>query len=398
MQTLLISLILGLLLVVSLGTLWWLVKQLQSKTQKIDELQRDSFKSLAASELEGNSKVFLEMAKQALTTHAESAKGDLEKRQQSIENLVKPIKDTLEKYQAHLREIEIDRHKSFTTIENELKRVVETGSALSSETRALKDALKKPHVRGRWGEVQLKNCVELSGMSEYADFVTQEASETSDGKRIIPDMIVRMPGGRVVVVDSKAPLDAFMESLEAQTEERKTAELTRHGRQVKDHVQKLSAKAYQDHVVDAADFTVMFLPNESFLYAALESEPDLVEYALQKKILIATPPTFVGLLKVIRYGWNEERLARNAQEISRAGQELHKRLVDFVETFEDIGRHLKKANEHFEAGKARLNSRVLVQARKMETLGVKGNKELPENSGYSEIETAHDLNEQAHLV
>jgi DNA recombination protein RmuC len=398
MQNMIIPLILGLLLAVSLVALWWMVKQLQSKTPKLDESERDVFKSLAASALEGNSKLFLEMARQALATQVETAKGDLEKRQQSIEGMVKPIKDTLEKYQTQLRQMELDRHKTFTTIENELKRVVETGSALSTETRALKDALKKPHVRGRWGEIQLKNCVELSGMSEYCDFVLQDVTKTNDGNSLRPDMIVRMPGGRVVVVDSKVPLDAFLSALEANTEEKRTTETQRHGRQVKEHVTKLATKAYQEHVSDAADFTVMFLPNESFLYAALESQPDLVEYALEKKILIATPPTFVGLLKVVRHGWTEEKLAQNAQEISRAGAELHKRLVDFVETFEDIGRHIKKANEHYEAGKARLNSRVLVQARRMESLGIRGNKELPENAGFNEIEIAHEIEKQAHLV
>ncbi|MBU0506413.1 DNA recombination protein RmuC, partial [bacterium] len=244
--------------------------------------------------------------------------------------------------------------------------------------------LRKPHIRGRWGEIQLKNCVELAGMSEYADFTVQSAQTTYDGKVLIPDMTVRMPGGHVVYVDSKAPLDAYMDSFEAKTDEEQAAALIRHGRQVKDHVKKLATKDYAANLEHSADFTVMFLPNESFLYAALEVESDLVEYALQQKILIATPPTFIGLLKVILYGWNEEKLARNAREISEAGRELHKRLVDFVEAFENVGKHLDKAKDEYEKGKSRLSSRVLVQARRMETLGIKSRKELPEPLGYDD--------------
>lgn len=341
-----------------------------------------AFKGLAASALEGNNKQFLDLAQQFFQRQTDAAKGDLSKRQQAIEGMVKPLKETLDTYQSHLRDLEKARERSYTTIESELKKVIETGSNLSLETRALKDALKKPHIRGRWGEIQLKNCVELAGMSEFADVTFQDVTTVDDDRRLIPDMTVKMPGGRVVIVDSKAPLDGFIASLEATTDEERATEIARHGRQVKDHVKKLSTKAYNENISGSADFTVMFLPNESFLYAALETEGDLVEFALQKKILIATPPTFVGLLKVIRYGWNEQKLAKNAMEISEAGQEMHKRIVDFVEAFQGIGKHLDKAKDEYEKGFSRLNSRVLVQARKMESLGVKGKKELPESLGY----------------
>jgi len=361
------------------------MRELLSSEKKIlDEAQSklgDAFKGLASNALEGNNKQFLDLAKQYFARQTEASKGDLSQRQQAIEGLVKPLKETLERYQVHMRELEVARTKSYTTIESELKKVVETGHSLSLETRALKDALKKPHVRGRWGEIQLRNCIELAGMSEYADVTFQDSTATADGT-LIPDMTVNMPGGRKVIVDSKVPLDAFLSSLEATTDEERGAEIARHGRQVKEHIKKLSSKAYQDNLAGSADFTVMFLPNESFLYAALENESDLVEYGLQKKILIATPPTFIGLLKVIRYGWNEQKLAKNAMEISEAGQELHKRLVDFVEAYQTVGRHLEKAKLEYDKGFSRLNSRVLVQARKMEALGVRGKRELPENLGY----------------
>lgn len=359
--------------------------QLVAEKKTVEEVRarvNDTFKGLAANALEGNTRHFLELAKQFFEKHSEGIKGDFSQKHESLQGLIKPLKETLDKYQGHLRELENERQRSYTTVEAELKKVIETGSALSVETRALKDALKKPHVRGRWGEVQLKNCVELAGMSEFCDFSLQNGSATDDGRVLIPDLTVRMPGGRLVIVDAKTPTDAFFASLEARTDEARGAEIARHGRQVKEHVKKLAAKAYADNIAGSADFTVMFLPNESFLYAALETEVDLVEYGIQKNILLATPPTFIGLLKVILYGWNEQKLAQNAIEISTAGKELHKRLVDFVEAFVNIGKHLDRAKMEYDTGFSRLNSRVLVQARKMENLGAKGTRDLPESLGY----------------
>lgn len=340
----------------------------------------DSFQSLAARALEGNNRQFLELAKSVLLKEGEVMKGDMKQREQAIESVMTPLRQALDRYQLQTQEIEKERQRSYTTVERELKHVMEANNRLTEETSALKNALKKPHVRGRWGEIQLKNCVELAGMSEYAD-VCFQSSSTVEEKTLRPDMIVRMPGERVVIVDAKTPIDAFLSALEANTDEEKTAEMLRHGEQVRSHVKKLSTKAYHDHYKETADFTVMFLPNESFLYAALEGQPGLMEYALEKKILIATPPTLVGLLKVIRFGWGEEKLARNAQLISEASQELHKRLVNFVETYEKVGLALDKAKKEFDIGRKRLDSRVLVQARKMEDLGAKSTKTLPENLG-----------------
>ncbi len=361
------------------------LEQASEKERKLLEEAKqslqDAFKSLASTALEGNTKQFLELAKSVLDKESSLAKSDLEKRHQSIRDLLTPISTTLDKYNFQLTEIEKQRQSSFQTIETEIRRVVESNATLTKETSALKDALKKPHVRGRWGEVQLRNCVELAGMSEFADVSFQDITTDEDGQKLIPDMTVRMPGGRVVVVDAKTPIDAFMSSLEATTEELRATEMARHGRHVKDHVKRLSTRAYNDSVKDAADFTVMFLPNESFLYAALESEPDLVEFALQKKVLIATPPTLIGLLKVIRFGWNEEKLAENAHRISEVGQELHKRLCDFLEAYTNIGKFLDKAKQEYEIGSMRLERRVLTQAKKLEDLGVKSVKELPESLG-----------------
>jgi DNA recombination protein RmuC len=283
------------------------------------------------------------------------------------------LNEALGQYQTHLAVLEKDRAKTLSSLDHEIKRMGEASITLAKETGALKDALKRPHVRGRWGEVQLRNCIELAGMSEYADVSFQDTSSDSGAR---PDMVVRMPGGRRVIVDAKTPIDAFLNSLDAATEEVRRTEMVRHGRHVKEHVKKLATRAYNDVLEGSADFTVLFLPNESFLYAALEAEPDIMEFAMQKKILIATPPTLIGLLKVIRHGWSEQRLAENAQRISEHGQELHKRLCDFVDSYIAMGKHLDKAKEEFDKNRVRLESRVLVQARRFEALGAKSPKTL----------------------
>lgn len=338
----------------------------------------ESFKGMAASALENSMGQFLNLAQSTFERANEMHKMDSEQRHKALDALVKPMAEVLERYQTQLGTLEKERVRSFQAIDSELKKISEGHTRLAQETTALKDALKRPHVRGRWGEVQLRNCIELAGMSEYADVVFQDFTSDEEGARHIPDMIVRMPGGRRVIVDAKTPIDAFLNSLEATTDELRRTELARHGRHVKDHVKRLSTRAYTEVVKESADFTVLFLPNESFLYAALEAEPDLVEYALQKKVLVATPPTLIGLLKVIRFGWSEERLAENAQRISEMGQELHKRLCDFVDTYMNVGKHIEKAKDEFEKGRTRLESRVLVQARRFESLGAKSNKSLIE--------------------
>jgi len=353
--------------------------QLKNERQSLEKatLQlQDSFKSLAAQALEGNNKQFLDLAKSILEKESTQAQNELDNKHTSIINVINPIKESLDKYIVHINDIEKERQKSYSHVEAELKKIMHSHESLAHETSALKNALKKPHIRGRWGEVQLKNCIELAGMSEHSDVKFQDVNQTETG-RLIPDLTVRMPGGRLVIVDAKTPIDAFLASLESTSESDRRAEMERHGRHVKSHIQGLAAKAYSDNIEDSADFIVMFLPNESFLYAALEVEPEIMEYALNKKILIATPPTFIGLLKVIRFGWNEEKLAENAKNISTVGQELHKRLCDFTEGFISIGKHIDKASEEYNKGFRRLESRVIVQAKRLEKLGAKSAKALP---------------------
>lgn len=343
------------------------VLKIQSETeksawQKAEEQFRDTFKSLASTALEGNNQQFLHLAQNTFKQQGMA-------QEHNLNTVVSPLKEALERYQSQIVTGEKDRERVLATLDQELKHLTRT-------TTSLKDALKKPHVRGRWGEIQLKNCVEMAGLSEYSDFQIQHHTSDEAGNALYPDMTVRMPGGRLVVVDAKTPLEAFMSAIEATTDEQRNIEMARHGRHVKDHIKRLSQKSYYEHLPDAVDFTVMFLPNESFLYAALETEPDLVEFALQKKVLIATPPTFIGLLKVIRMGWSEQKLADNAKKISELGTELHKRICDFVDSYAAVGKHLEKASEEYNKGKARLESRVISQARRFESLGAKSHKSL----------------------
>jgi len=361
---------------------------------KLNEKFQSSFKGLAAEALDLNNKQFLELAKQNLENESLKNQGHIEKKYQAFEELVNPLKLTLNSYQEKVQNLEVERGKTFTKVEAELQKINDINLKLSKETSALKNALKKPHIRGRWGEVQLKNCIDLAGMSEFADVSFQNSTTTSDGNRYVPDMSVRMPGDKYIYVDAKTPIDAFLESLEANNDAERESQMLRHGQHVKNHIKQLSTKAYSEKLKNSADFTIMFLPNESFLYAALETQGDIIEFALERKILIATPPTLIGLLKVIRYGWNEQQLSENAKIISQVGTELHKRICDFVDAYANVGKFLDKAQTEYHAGMTRLESRVLTQARRLERLGAKSHKSLPDGLG-QELEMIEEVSPDA---
>lgn len=323
---------------------------------------RDSIKVLAKDVVDQNSEVFLKQAEARLELH-----------QKTFEGTLLPLKESLKRVDEQAQSLESARQKAFGEIAKGLENVVASSQSVAREAGGLKDALKKPHVRGRWGEAQLQNCMELAGMSEHCDITFQDSFEGEDG-RLIPDMTVKMPGGRLIVVDAKTPREAFDEYIEAPDEETRKAALLRHGRQVLSHVESLAKKDYGVRKDHSPDFVVMFLPNESFLYAALEGQPNLVEAALAKRILIASPPTLVGLLKVIRYGWTETRLADDAQKIAKEGAVLHKRISEVFANFANLGKNLDNAKAAFDTAQFNLNSRVLVSARRLEALGAANGK------------------------
>lgn len=337
----------------------------------------ETFKSLAAEALAGNSTGFLTLAEEKFKALKDEAAVDLEARRKAIEALVQPLAETLSAYQKEARELEDKRLRELSTVGEQLRAVAVAQTTLQSETAKLVNALKTPSVRGRWGEIALRKTAELAGMSPHCDFVEQE-SVTTEGGRLRPDMVVKLPAGREVVVDSKVPLGGFLEALEAKTDEEREAALAKHASQVNQHVAKLASKEYWEQFPAAPEFVVLFIPNDSFLAAAAEKDTTLVESALTKKVVIATPTTFIALLKAIAFGWRQELVAESAQRISALGQELSDRMGTLAEHFMKVGGALGKAVESYNAAVASLETRVLPSARKFRALGAGGRKEIEE--------------------
>ena len=337
----------------------------------------DTFKSLAAEALAGNNAGFLTLAEQKFKALKEEASADLQQRKTAIEALIQPLSQTLATYQKETKDLEDKRLREVSAVGEQLQHLASGQLKLQTETAKLVNALRSPQVRGRWGEIALRKTAELAGMSPYCDFIEQESVETDTG-RLRPDMVVKLPAGREVVVDSKVSLAAYLEALEANTDEEREAALVRHSTQVKQHVNKLASKDYWEQFKSAPEFVVLFIPNDSFLAAAADKDPSLVESALAKQIVIATPTTFIALLRAIAYGWRQEQVAENAQRISALGQELSDRMGTLADHLIKVGGSLGKAVESYNAAVASLESRVLPSARKFKQLGVGGKKEIEE--------------------
>ncbi len=337
----------------------------------------DTFQAIAGRALSQNNQLFLDLARQNLEALQASAQGDLEKRQQQIQHLVAPLKEQLDRYEAGVRSLEAAREQAYGTLTEQVRSLASTQERLQAETGNLVKALRAPQVRGRWGEMQLKRAVEFAGLVDHVDFVEQETTEGESGRQR-PDMIVRLPGGKQVVVDAKAPLAAYLEALEARDEESRARHLADHARQVRDHVRKLAAKSYWSQFENAPEFVVLFLPGETFFSAALEQDPQLIDDAFSEAVVLATPTTLVALLKSVAYGWRQETLADNAREIAAAARELHDRMRVFTEHFAGVGRGLGQAIRGYNQAAGSLVGRVFPQGRRLEQLGAGADRPFTE--------------------
>ena len=328
-----------------------------------------AFSELANQSLQSNSETFLRLAEQHLGTHQEKAKRELSEREKAVEALVKPIRDALDASRQQIAELEKSRSEAYGGIKSQLESMQISQKSLAQETQNLVKALRRPEVRGRWGEITLRRLVELAGMVEHCDFQEQVHS-AGEGQVIRPDMIVRMPDKRELVVDVKTPLDAYLEAVEAENDAQRKLGLERHAKNVRAHIRMLASKANWDQFAESPEFVILFIPGDQFLSAALNEDPELIEYALSEQIILATPTSLVALLKAVAYGWRQLALADNAQEIRKLAEDLYGRLATFVSHMNKVGRQLASSVENYNRAVGSLERSVLPGARLFFELGI----------------------------
>jgi len=349
--------------------------EVQKESERIVSLEqsearlRNAFDSLAGESLRANSEMFLRLAREALSRDQVVAENALKERETAISALVEPLKAALERTEAQVQAIERERRDAFTSLRTQIESLAGGHAQLQRETRNLVTALRRPEVRGRWGEMTLRRVVELAGMAEHCDF-TEQLHVVGEEGALRPDMVIHMPEARTLVVDVKAPLDAYLEAIEAVTDDARGISLKRHALQVETRVRQLGSKNYWEQFKDSPDFVVLFLPGDQFLSAALIERPDMLETALKAGVILATPSTLIALLKTVAYGWRQAAVAENAATIHALGQELHRRLNTFVKHVDKLGRQLNSAVDAYNSAVGSLERQVLPQARRFQELGV----------------------------
>lgn len=330
----------------------------------------NALKALSAKALESNNQNFLQLANESLERIQQKATGDLEARQKAVDALVQPIRESLQKVDGKLGEMEKSRESAYSALNEQLRGLVETHlPMLRSETSNLVKALRQPSVRGRWGEIQLKRAVEMAGMLDHCDFIEQQSTTTEDG-RLRPDLMVKLPGGKQIIIDATAHVAAYLEAAESADDDSRQLHLARHAQQVRAHMTALGRKAYWDSFNPTPELVIMLLPSEMFFSAALQADPGLIEFGVNEKVVSATPTTLISLLRAVAYGWRQEALALNAQEVAQLGKQLFERISTLAAHWSDVGHRLGKAVDAYNKSVVTLESRVLVSARRFADLKV----------------------------
>lgn len=351
------------------------IEEQKKLLERTEEKLTTTFQALSGESLKSNNKAFIELAKGTLETVLSKAQGELGEKEASIKNIVSSLDEALKRYEQQVNKLEEKRAADYGNLEGQIKSLILNNQQLQKETNNLVTALRRPEVRGRWGELTLKRVVELSGMSEYCDFKEQVSVDTDEG-RLRPDMIVHLPAKREIVVDSKVSLDAYIDAASALGDDQREALIEKHGQQVRKHMKALANKNYWDQFPAAPEFVVLFIPGESFLSAALSVDQTLIEDGLEARVIIATPTTLIALLRAIAFGWRQEQITKNAQEIANLGKEIFDRFHPFLEHVNKTSSSLAQATVSFNRMITSLESRVLVSVRKFKDLGAAGEKEL----------------------